>query len=694
MYLSSIKIQNYKVLKDVKIDLSSFVCMIGENNAGKSSTLQALNSFIEDSKISKKDFYDHLKPIRIEVQLSEINEKDLEKISETHRDRIREIIVDETIKLIKIFNINEKPKIFTEKLMPNDERFGKEKIDEIVKGKRGTAIKEAMQSYLPEYNDYFDSVSTQKNAKEAIDLIIGELSPEKLDKKEVPLPPGIPTAINSLLPTPILIPAVKDINDDVKTKDSSTFGKLIGVLLGAIEDTEEFRNLSESLNDFNKMLNRVDTGEGIIDERIDELKRIEELVNQYLNENFQNADLQIGVPKPELKKVFSGAEICINDGARGLIETKGDGLKRAVTFALLRSYVEIKRQNSAIESENFKYLILFEEPELYMHPAAQKILFEALCDLSEANQVLVTTHSPIFFSGDYIGTFVKMKKENNIEGKPFSRALHVDVKEDMENRDLFKMLCFENNNAAFFSDKVVLVEGESDQIFFNHIAKKLNSNWDFNVNNIPMIQIAGKGSLKRYRDFFESFDINVHAIIDLDVIPQGFEKVGADENATRLHSKLMQEIDKIIKKEKIDGSLSASQIRDLIKSYDWRKKYDRLIELSKKIESLTKEEKMEIELLFSKESTNQRKIVLQNYEVQYKEDLLNYLREKNVYILSKGAVEAYYPEGVEGRDKLSKAFNVCDILNNSNQVKDICPKVSHNESEISEFEAIFSNIFR
>jgi len=56
------------------------------------------------------------------------------------------------------------------------------------------------------------------------------------------------------------------------------------------------------------------------------------------------------------------------------IDYKGDGLKRAVTFALLRTYVEQK--NTFKESDNSKFLFLFEEPELYLHPKAQRILKE------------------------------------------------------------------------------------------------------------------------------------------------------------------------------------------------------------------------------------------------------------------------------------------------------------------------------
>lgn len=47
MKLGELEIHNYKALKEVRIPLSKFVCLIGENNAGKSSVLQAVKLLID-----------------------------------------------------------------------------------------------------------------------------------------------------------------------------------------------------------------------------------------------------------------------------------------------------------------------------------------------------------------------------------------------------------------------------------------------------------------------------------------------------------------------------------------------------------------------------------------------------------------------------------------------------------------------
>jgi putative ATP-dependent endonuclease of OLD family len=112
----------------------------------------------------------------------------------------------------------------------------------------------------------------------------------------------------------------------------------------------------------------------------------------------------------------------------------------------------------------YRYLLMFEEPELFLHPEAQKILFSALHVFSTHNQVVVTTHSPLFMGPDATATFVRLSKTLPADGsKPFSAAVPVDLS-GLGARDEFQIICFENNNAAFFAKKVVLVEGDSDVI--------------------------------------------------------------------------------------------------------------------------------------------------------------------------------------------------------------------------------------
>ncbi|OEU43017.1 ATP-dependent endonuclease [Methanosarcina sp. Ant1] len=718
MLLNSIKIENYRGLRDVYLPLSRFVCIVGENNSGKSSTLLALSLFITGSKINKTDYYDSKKSIRIEAELN-IDESDLSKVKDEEKNKILEIIIDNKLTLVRRYEVDGSINLCYKKLMPLDERFDESKIAEILRGKKGNDIKIAMTNYLPQWKDSFEEVKTQMDARKIVYSIIEDMSSSQREEKDIKLPISEST-IKTLLPDPYYIQAVKDISDDVKTKESATFGKIISLFHKEIEGSEPVKDIVESFGKITTLFNRPDIEESRPDERLKEVKEIEKLVSAYLKENFPNSSIEFYIPPIELKDLLSTAQIYVDDGTRGLIDSKGDGLKRAVTFSLLRSYVEMKGRPKLLnsldneESESKKeenppqrHLFLFEEPELYLHPAAQKILFDTLSIISESNQVLVTTHSPIFFSSTSTNTFVKMKKVYESNTKPYSDSICIDLHNNT-TKDLFQLICYENNCAAFFANKVVLVEGDSDVYFFNHVAKTLNNDWDFNRKNIPLIKINGKGSVQRYRKFFNSFEIDVHAILDLDILVGGFSKIGVSERTNSIHSQLINEVDDIAVDQNIDGSPNKDEIKALIEKYTWRQRYQRLKELCEML-SLgnipSENEIREIKLLFEIEEKNTRKQILQSedYKIISKDVLLSSLRDENIYVLSKGTVEDYYPPWVYGEDKPSKAINACALLPDRESVLKIFPLVNNHQNENqddegqknekTEFEVIFGKIF-
>lgn len=422
MHISSIKIKNYRGIKSDELDTSIFTCIIGENNAGKSTILLATSLFFSGSSLSKSDFFNEEEAIEIELTFSEIKEGDINRLSPDHRERIKEIIIEDKLTLTRYYNTDGKSDLLCSRLAPKEGKYSKNVVGELMKGKRGKEIAQSVIEILPQHKDKLEGLTTQKDVYAKLDEIIAELPAEQKEMKLSPLPTGIENSVKILLPEPIYIAAVKDLKDDVKSKESATFGKLLSILMRFLENSEHFEKITDSFNDLHKLLNVVREAEQITDNRIEKLQDIERQIGAFLSENFPKSKIEIEIPKPELKQVFTNARILIDDGVRDIIETKGDGIKRAVTFALLRTYVEQYKEqkreaaetklagaeeNPMAEEEPLEvseqpYIFLFEEPELYLHPSAQKILFEALEKLTEANnQVFVTTHSPMFFSPFY-----------------------------------------------------------------------------------------------------------------------------------------------------------------------------------------------------------------------------------------------------------------------------------------------------
>ena len=77
MQIGHIRVENYRGLKDVQADISRFACIIGENNAGKSSLLQAFVSFLDGKTLNASDYYDDTLPVTITLRFDNVDSKDL-----------------------------------------------------------------------------------------------------------------------------------------------------------------------------------------------------------------------------------------------------------------------------------------------------------------------------------------------------------------------------------------------------------------------------------------------------------------------------------------------------------------------------------------------------------------------------------------------------------------------------------------
>jgi hypothetical protein len=500
----------------------------------------------------KTNYFDDSRNVRIEVMLTEIGETDVNRLAEEHRDRIRAIVKNGALSLLRVYGPDGKSILKYRKLLPADPRFSDESVNELVKGKKGKALVDAVVCQFPELNDVVTSSMNQGDVKAKIQELADSLPDAQKSPADAELPTGIDKSISAMLPEPIYIPAVKDLKDDVKTAESTPFGKVLGILLKVIEpQLSQEKNLFDQLN---SKLNRVTSPDGMVkDERLEPVKTIEKTVERFVQQSFRAVSLRITIPPPELKTVLSSALIYANDGVEGLIDSKGDGLRRAIVFAILRSYVELSKTGlipagTSPGPADPRYLFLFEEPELYLHPTAQQILFDALGIFSQKHQVVVTTHSPIFFGPHSTTMFIKMRKKSDPANapKPFGTTQHVDLG-DTSARDQFQIICYENNNIAFFAETVVLVEGDSDYIVFPHISRLINPAWDCGQTPVRFARMGGKGNISRYRDFFTRFGAQVLVLADLDLLlGSEFNQIEPSESLKTERDKLIAAVDSII----------------------------------------------------------------------------------------------------------------------------------------------------
>src|SRR3989304_2277452 len=547
MKIEQIEIENFKGFKEAVFNPKSFTCLVGENNTGKSSILQSI-AYILNRPASLPDslFYDDSKPIVFKCIFSEITSDDLNRLADEHRTKIEPLIEDRKFRLIVKYRSNEKVDLKILKRVPIDTHLKDEFIDEAFKGKKGGAVQEVIQNNYPEWLEGYPDGANLTQAKDYIRSKIQDLPEDKFQLDEAPLPSGISASITTFLPEPIYIPAVKNLSDDVKTAQSTSFGRLLALLLEDIApDLEQFNS---ALVTVKKLLNRV-VEDGIeIDARHDKVKNLENLLESFLGENFPKVKVELQIPPPELKTILNTAQIYVDDGSKDLIDHKGDGIKRSLTFALLRTYVHQLGKRKLIAGDitpSRPLCFLFEEPELYLHPRSQKILFDTLGSISKDHQVIVTTHSPLFFAPGVTASFVRLAKKEAFP-KPVGILHPVDFELDTEQAQNFRLARFENADAGFFSTKVVLFEGESDDVFVRYIANLFNSDWDFDRTNIALVKVGGKGNFQKFRKFFECFGISVVIIADIDALFDGYEHLCASETCNKIREEVIKSIDQRI----------------------------------------------------------------------------------------------------------------------------------------------------
>ena len=715
MRLTKLTIKNYRALRDVSIPLSHFGCLIGENNSGKSSFLQALSLFFSGSKLSSTNYFDESQPIRIEIVFEDIGDADLARLVEKHRTRVSGMLKDGRLILVRFYGTDGKSSLLYNVLMPTDERFSPDLIGELLKRQRaGQAFVNKVTGEFPELENMVDTSMNQDAMRQKIQELADSLPDEQKVATDFPLQTGIDRSIIPMLPDPIYIPAVKDLSDDIKTTESAPFGKILAILLRAIEP--KLPDAKKLFVELNSKLNRVQQEDGTsVDNRLEEVKLIEATVEKYVRESFADVTLRLAIPPPELKTIFSSARIYANDGVDGLLDTKGDGLRRAVVFSILRSYVELNEKLAPAEDaeDNHQektapasYLLLFEEPELFLHPKGQHILFDALRVFARDHHILVTTHSPMFFGPKATETFVKLHKklDSNISDRPYTQVQPVDLS-DITSKDQFQIICFENNNAAFFADTVVLVEGDSDYLLFPHIARTLNPAWDVAKVPVHFARITGKGNIRRYRAFFQRFDVRVPVIADLDLLLNGFQIILPSEELKSARDDLLVKVDELIEPETGDAEPSGAGARDAHESGELRALWRRVQEWQTEFATsdCTQEDlNRSVNDFFAWQRKSDRLSVLMNSEdtqmLQLKWCLLEMLRQDDVYVLERGSIEQYYPDDIAGQDKPSQAEDFCTKCATRDAILACCSDQEFTRDgklvKEPEFNLIFESIFR
>jgi predicted ATP-dependent endonuclease of OLD family len=168
-----------------------------------------------------------------------------------------------------------------------------------------------------------------------------------------------------------------------------------------------------------------------------------------------------------------------------------------------------------------RFVLLVEEPELYLSPHAQRHLFRVLRALAQrGNQILYSTHAPVFLSVDRIEDLALVRHTRDAGTTLFQP-------EPLAEAEAFRVLSeFDNNRAELFLARAaLLVEGRTEKMTLPLVFEALGLEPD--KEGILILECGGKGNMPLFARICNACDIPYVVVHDRDA-PKGQRPVESE----------------------------------------------------------------------------------------------------------------------------------------------------------------------
>ncbi|MCK5780127.1 MAG: AAA family ATPase [Psychrilyobacter sp.] len=185
------------------------------------------------------------------------------------------------------------------------------------------------------------------------------------------------------------------------------------------------------------------------------------------------------------------------------------GLQREVIFKIMRRIAAVTKSTRYNLLGNT--IIMYEEPELYLHPQAERELHSVMSSISRyGGQIYVTTHSSSFIElNDYKSICLVRRNDSGTSVMQYKGELFKG--DEIKN---FNMNYWMNPDRGelFFAKKVILVEGQTDKIIIPFLAKKLGVyKYEYSI-----IECGSKSSIPQFMKLLNQYKIPYVAAFDKD----------------------------------------------------------------------------------------------------------------------------------------------------------------------------------
>jgi hypothetical protein len=547
MIIKSVRVQNFRSIRDETLVCEPLTALVGPNGAGKSSFLRALEVFFSPTpRFGQEEFYAEDVNQDIEVTIT------FTGLGREENERFASYIEGNDLTVVRVLSLaggKLSAKYHGSRLQNPD----------FVQVRTAGGAREVIARYNQLRQDARYAALPAARAQDAAlqAMMEWELAhPEQCTRQRddgqffgfTEVGQGYLGRYARFIP----IPAVRDAAEDAAEGRGTPITQIIDLVVRSVlANREDLKKLREdAARQYDEIMDPAN---------LTELTTLAGQLTGTLKTYVPDASvslfwvsaggIEIPMPKADVKLVEDGY-------ASGVVRT-GHGLQRAFILTMLQHLAVARAPTEprpAVEGANqqgdrqlpepeptMTDLILgIEEPELYQHPSRQRHLARILLALASGavpgvarrTQVIYGTHSPLFVGLDRFEQVRLLRKVAGPDGKPkVTKAVWATLDQVAEAlweatgrpaqkftgetlRPRLQAIMTPWMSEGFFADVAVLVEGEGDRAAIVGIATAMGH--DLESVGISVIPCMGKTNLDRPAVIFQRLGISVYLIWDSD----------------------------------------------------------------------------------------------------------------------------------------------------------------------------------
>lgn len=435
MRISKISIQGFRAFKDLtEISFGAFTTIVGKNDTGKSSILHALDIFFNGSPDEGDFNRDQEADAPVVIQLS---------LTDPPASIQLEDGVDTDLKTENLLDLQYN---LTIKKTYTKKNPKKPKTTYIVEDFVDSQFQNLCSLKESQLNELGNSLEvdfkksgrgiTSKGKRETIRKIAIE---RNISKSLIEIEPAeAALKVIGYLPDFSLFKA-----DALLSEEGTSFQK-------------EFKDVVETAVDKIPEKKEIENGiETVIDE---EIKKIHFFLFQHTDE----VDTIKARPSFKWKDlVFFYLECKDKQGKEIAFAKRGSGLRRLLMVACFQYLAQRDKASNPLKG----CVYAIEEPETYLHPGAQHILLDSFKDIAASNQVLVSSHSPVFAGSTDIENLILITRVGGIA--------KVQQGGELELAKVAEELGVDPSDQIIGYKAIVFMDGPQDCDFINTVVQIL-----------------------------------------------------------------------------------------------------------------------------------------------------------------------------------------------------------------------------